>query len=149
MTLHRLLFCSGGLLYMTLNLKLRRREVRIDSNHIWVSVYYGTLNNLHPCILSFFSDPSVIHYWNGQRHPTFPLLAEGGKENTVGWRRAQLSALINHTGQLTPPPPPLLLADPLCAPLSAMCANHMERMLSFLTFNSNSKNNTLISFRCG
>lgn len=40
---------------MTLNLKLRRREVRIDSNHIWVSVYYGTLNNLHPCILSLFS----------------------------------------------------------------------------------------------
>lgn len=54
-TLHRLLFCSGGLLYMTLNLKLRRREVQIDSNHIWVSVYYGTLNNLHPCILSLFS----------------------------------------------------------------------------------------------
>lgn len=36
-------------------LEIERREVLIDSNHIWVSVYYGTLNNLHPRILSLFS----------------------------------------------------------------------------------------------
>lgn len=60
-----------------------------------------------------------------------------GKENTVGWRRAQLSALINHTGQLTPPP--LLLSDPLRAPHAGMCRSHTwhvarERIFAFPDF---------------
>lgn len=47
--------------------------------------------------------------------------AEGG-EDTVGWRRAQLSALISHTGQ---PAPPSVPSDPLNAPHSFTC-RHLQ-----------------------
>lgn len=42
----------------------------------------------------------------------------GGEENTAGWRRAQLSVLISHTGQPTPPSIPSV---PLRAPNSSAC----------------------------
>lgn len=71
----------------------------------------------------------------GIKPPLLHPLTEGG-EDTVGWRRAQLSALINHTGQITPlpllhyPPPP-----PFCVELkhSAGCKTQSSLSQSFTT----------------
>lgn len=73
-------------------------------------------------------------------------LAEGGKD-TTGWRRAHLSALISHTGQLSPPSLP---SDLLNAPCSSICWHlQLKHTASILDSHLNFENFTQFQFQVG
>lgn len=118
-----------------------RLQIHLTLSMLWHTVWQ------HAYILGLFCWINYLVYIIEMDRGILPLpLADGGKD-TVRWRRAQLSALINHTGH------PTLPSYHSSAPRSRTC-RHLQlkhtgnckgrKKIMFPDFHMNSNNNTYV-----